>query len=66
MALIGSTLTDAEIGEAVRGAADTDLEIMTSPHASYAYRRRAAGVLAARALAEARDDACGRTTRAAS
>lgn len=57
--LIGSALADAEIDDAVRGATDT-LEIMTSPHASDGYRRRAARVLAVRALAEARDQALGR------
>jgi CO/xanthine dehydrogenase FAD-binding subunit len=62
--LIGSVLSDAEIGDAVRQAIET-IEIMTSPHASDGYRRRAAGVLAARALAEARDDALAQTGRAA-
>jgi CO/xanthine dehydrogenase FAD-binding subunit len=57
-ALIGSALSDAEIDEAVRAATDT-LEIMSSPHASDGYRRRAARVLAARALREARDRARG-------
>lgn len=58
-ALIGSALSDAEIDEAVHEATDA-LEIMTSPHASDGYRRRAARVLAVRALAEARDQALGR------
>lgn len=57
-ALIGSALSDAEIDEAVRGATDT-LEIMSGPHASDGYRRRAARVLAVRALREARDQARG-------
>jgi CO/xanthine dehydrogenase FAD-binding subunit len=59
-ALIGSILSDAEIDAAVRDATDT-LEIMTSPHASDGYRCRASRVLAARALAEARDHAFGLT-----
>ena len=57
--LIGSTLSDAAIDEAVRSATDT-LEIMSSPHASDGYRRRAARVLAVRALHEARDQALAR------
>lgn len=57
-ALQGSMLSDAEIGAAVRAATNT-LEIMTSPHASDAYRRRAAVVLGIRALAQARDHALG-------
>lgn len=57
--LIGSALSDAEIDDAVHSATDT-LEIMTSSHASDGYRRRAARVLAARALKEARDQALGR------
>jgi len=57
--LVGSMLSDAEIGEAVRRAVDT-IEIMSSPHASDGYRRRAAAVLGARALGEARDHALGR------
>jgi carbon-monoxide dehydrogenase medium subunit len=62
--LVGSTLSDAAIGEAVRAATD-GLEIMTSPHASDGYRRRAACTLAARALAQARDDALARASDAA-
>jgi len=54
--LIGSHLSDREIGEAARAAADS-LEIMSSPHASDAYRQRAAATLGARALAQARDGA---------
>jgi CO/xanthine dehydrogenase FAD-binding subunit len=63
--LIESTLSDAEIGEALRHPIGA-LEIMTSPYASDGYRRRAARVLAARALADARDDARSRIGRAAS
>jgi len=58
-ALIGSRLSDAEISEATRVAADS-IEIMTSPHASDGYRRRAAAVLGVRALVQARDDALRR------
>jgi CO/xanthine dehydrogenase FAD-binding subunit len=55
-ALIGSALSDADIAAALAGALD-DIEIMTDPHGSPEFRRRAATALAARALAEARDDA---------
>jgi CO/xanthine dehydrogenase FAD-binding subunit len=58
-ALVGSVLADAEIGEAVRGAVET-IEIMSSPHASDGYRRRAAAVLGVRALTQARDHARAR------
>lgn len=61
-ALIGSRLSDAEIGQAVSVAVDS-IEIMSSPHASDAYRRRAAAALAVRALVQARDHALGRATR---
>ncbi len=57
--LVGSTLSDDAIAAAVRMAI-AELEIMTDPHASPEYRRRAAETLAVRALAEARHDA-GRT-----
>jgi len=62
--LIGSALSDADIAEAARAATEK-LEVMTSPHASDDYRRRAARVLVGRALAEARDDALARSSRAA-
>ena len=55
-ALVGSMLADAEIGAAVRPAVAA-IEIMSGPHASDDYRRRAAATLGARALAEARDNA---------
>jgi CO/xanthine dehydrogenase FAD-binding subunit len=55
-ALTGSLLSDAEIDAAVRAAVAT-LEIMSSPHASDGYRRRAATALGVRALAQARDHA---------
>jgi len=55
-ALIGSKLSDAAIADAARAAADA-LAVMSSPHASDAYRRRAAAALGTRALAQARDDA---------
>lgn len=60
-ALVGSRLSDAEVADAARCAAD-EIEVMTSPHASDGYRRRAAAALGARALAEARERAtrsCG-------
>ena len=52
--LTGSRLSDREIAEAVR-AAVASIEIMSSPHASNDYRRRAAATLGARALMQARD-----------
>jgi CO/xanthine dehydrogenase FAD-binding subunit len=55
-ALTGSRLSDADVHEAVR-AAVTTIEIMSSPHASDGYRRRAAAVLGMRALVLARDQA---------
>jgi carbon-monoxide dehydrogenase medium subunit len=58
-ALLGSQLSDAAIDKAARAAADA-IEIMSSPHASDAYRRRAAATLGARALAQARDAALRR------
>ncbi|MBV8836238.1 MAG: FAD binding domain-containing protein [Alphaproteobacteria bacterium] len=54
--LVGSRLTDAAIIETANAAADA-LEIMSSPHASDGYRRRAAAALGARALMQARDHA---------
>lgn len=54
--LVGSRLSDADIGEAVRAAVAT-IEIMSSPHASDGYRRRAAATLGIRALVQARDHA---------
>lgn len=58
-ALIGSQLSDAAIAEAARAAANA-IEIMSSPHASDGYRRRAAAALGTRALAQARGAALGR------
>jgi CO/xanthine dehydrogenase FAD-binding subunit len=55
-ALVGTLLSDAEIDAAVRGAIAT-MEIMSSPHASDGYRRRAVAVLGVRALMQARDHA---------
>ena len=55
-ALIGSRLSDRDIEEAVHTAVAT-IEIMSSPHASDAYRRRAAATLGVRALTQARDAA---------
>lgn len=56
IALAGSRLSDADIGEAVHAAVAT-VEVMSSPHASDGYRRRAAATLAIRALIQARDHA---------
>jgi CO/xanthine dehydrogenase FAD-binding subunit len=55
-ALIGTRLTEADIRQALDGATDK-LEIMTDPHGSPNFRRRAASALALRALIEARDAA---------
>ncbi|HMK80807.1 MAG TPA: FAD binding domain-containing protein [Xanthobacteraceae bacterium] len=55
-ALVGSVMSDKEIIDAARAGADA-LDIMSSPHASDAYRRRAAATLGARALTRARDQA---------
>ena|SRR5689334_5371520 len=57
--LVGTTLSDEAIHVAIAAAIDA-LEIMTDPHASTAYRRRAAQALAVRALADARDGASRR------
>jgi CO/xanthine dehydrogenase FAD-binding subunit len=54
--LVGTMLADAEIDAAVRAAVAT-MEIMSSPHASDDYRRRAAATLGIRALMQARDHA---------
>ena len=54
--LIGTMLDQARLRDGVR-AALADIEPMSDPHASPAYRRRAAAELAARAVAEARDEA---------
>jgi CO/xanthine dehydrogenase FAD-binding subunit len=55
-ALIGTRMTDADVRQALYGAAD-GLEIMTDPHGSPEFRRRAATALALRALIEARNEA---------
>jgi len=57
-ALIGTRLTDADIRQALDGATDR-LEIMTDPHGSPDFRRRAVSALALRALIAARDEAQG-------
>lgn len=54
--LVGTALDEAQVRDAVR-AALAGVETMSDPHASPAYRRRAAAELAARAVAEARDEA---------
>jgi CO/xanthine dehydrogenase FAD-binding subunit len=58
-ALAGSMLSDADVDGAVRAAVG-GIEIMSSPHASDDYRRRAAASLASRTLRHARDQALGR------
>jgi CO/xanthine dehydrogenase FAD-binding subunit len=54
--LVGSTLADADIRGAIADVID-GVEIMVDAHASPDYRRRAAGALARRAIAEARETA---------
>ena len=54
--LADTTLDQARVLDAVR-AALADVEPMSDPHASPGYRRRAAAELAARAVAEAREEA---------
>jgi carbon-monoxide dehydrogenase medium subunit len=57
--LNGTTLEAIEVRDAVR-AALAGVEPMSDPHASPAYRRRAAAELAARAITQARDEALER------
>jgi CO/xanthine dehydrogenase FAD-binding subunit len=54
--LLGTTLDEASVAEAVNAVA-TDMDAMTDLHASAAYRRRVAIVLCKRALEAARLDA---------
>jgi carbon-monoxide dehydrogenase medium subunit len=54
--LAGTTLDPAKVRDAVR-AALAGVETMSDPHASPAYRRRAAAELASRAVAQAREEA---------
>lgn len=54
--LIGTKLGDAELAEAERMARE-GIDAVADIHASAAHRRRITGVLAARAIAEARDEA---------
>ncbi len=54
--LAGTTLDETQVRGAVR-AALAEVEPMSDPHASPAYRRRAAAELAARAVTQARDEA---------
>jgi CO/xanthine dehydrogenase FAD-binding subunit len=61
-ALTGTMLSDRDIDAAVR-AATAGIEIMSSPHASDDYRRRATTALAIRALTNARNHALGRTAQ---
>jgi CO/xanthine dehydrogenase FAD-binding subunit len=58
-ALIGTDLNDAAVAEAV-AAAMADLDIWGDLHASADYRRRTGGVLARRALNDARQSATAR------
>ncbi len=57
-ALLGSRLEEGAVREAVE-AATADLEAADDLHASAAYRRRVAAVLARRAIVDARDEAAG-------
>lgn len=59
-ALTGTMLDDAHVTEAVRSAL-ADIEMLSDLHASADYRRRAAVTLAARAIADARAQASGKT-----
>jgi CO/xanthine dehydrogenase FAD-binding subunit len=54
--LLGSKLGDGEIAAAETDARDS-IEALSDIHASAAHRRRIAGALVARAVAEARDEA---------
>jgi carbon-monoxide dehydrogenase medium subunit len=56
LALVGSRLTDTEIGTAVKDAVSR-LEMINDSHATPAYRRRVSEVLALRAICEAKADA---------
>ena len=58
--LIGTRLADQDI-DAAAAIVSRSIEGITDPHASVAYRRRIAGAVAARALAEARTEATART-----
>ena len=58
--LTGTALEDAQVTEALR-AALADVEMLSDLHASADYRRRAAVTLAARAIADARAQASGKT-----
>ena len=57
-ALVGGKLSDRAIGEAA-WASVADLETTADLHASAEYRKRVAGVLAERAIRDARDEALG-------
>jgi CO/xanthine dehydrogenase FAD-binding subunit len=56
VALVGTKLSDADIRDAVADEIEA-LDAMSDPHASAAYRRRAARLLALRALVDARERA---------
>jgi CO/xanthine dehydrogenase FAD-binding subunit len=59
--LTGGTLDDEKVKDAVR-AGLADIKPLADLHASADYRRRAAAVLAMRAIADAKADALGRRT----
>jgi CO/xanthine dehydrogenase FAD-binding subunit len=61
--LTGTTLEPDKVADAVR-AALTDVETLDDLHASADYRRRAAALLAARAVADAKTSARGRNAHA--
>jgi CO/xanthine dehydrogenase FAD-binding subunit len=58
--LLGGKLDDASVNEAVN-AASGELDAMSDLHASAAYRRRVAGALCGRALAQARTNATAKS-----
>jgi len=59
--LTGGTLDEKQVSDAVRDAL-AGIEPLSDLHATAGYRRRAAGSLAARAVADAKARALGRTT----
>ena len=61
--LTGGALDEPKVMEAVRGAL-AGLEMLSDLHASAEYRRRAAVTLAARAVADAKENALGSKARA--
>jgi CO/xanthine dehydrogenase FAD-binding subunit len=61
--LSGTALEPAKVTDAIR-AALADIEMLDDLHASADYRRRAAALLAARAIADAKANAMGRSAHA--